>query len=167
MEKYHHILRNAADELNQNGSLFTCVEMQRILSIKRPIKIIIEDLLNSSNGISHFNTNANKIIIPFFSNPEMKRRKTLKPIFGSGHWSCVLLDYEAEKIKYMDSLGYPNAYFDFDILKQKSIEIMAAIDYFHEFKLKKIPTEMEFIPTTGMFLITVLCSFRRLCLYLK
>ena len=83
----------------------------------------------------------------------MKRKKTLKPIYGSGHWSCVLLDYEAEKIKYIDSLGYPNAYFDFDLLKQKSIELMVAIDWFREHKLRNTPAEIEFIPTTGMFLI--------------
>ena len=117
---------------------------------------ILEDLMNSSNGISHLNPNANKIIIPLFSNPEMKRTKTLKPMYGSGHWSCVLLDFQDEKTKYIDSLGNPNAYFDFDIVKRKSIEIMVAIDCFREQKLKNIPTEMELIPTTGMLLTQML-----------
>ena len=113
-----------------NGSLLTCVEMQLILTIQRPIRTILEDQMNAPKKLSKFNFQANKIILPFFSNPEMKRLKTLKPIqsSGIGHWSCVLLDFENEKIKYMYSLGYPNGYFHFEVLKNKSIEIMLAID---------------------------------------
>ena len=149
MEKYHHILRNASDELIQDGSLLTCVEMMRILTQHRPIRTILEDQMNAPKQSSKLNIYANKIILPMFSNPEMKRLRTLRPMYGSGHWACILLDFEAEKIKYFDSLGSPNAYFDFEVLEQKSIEIMVAIDSYRQKKIN-IPTRIEYLPTTGM-----------------
>ena len=136
MQKYHQILRNTA----------------RVLQLPIPIRNNLGDQINRPSRNSKLNVNANRTVIPVFSNPAMIRRKTLAPVSGSGRWVCAILDFLEQKIMYIDSLGSQNGNFDFETLKNKSIEIRVAINYLRDDKLIAIPNEMEFIQTKGSLL---------------